>query len=170
MCTLFHHSSATQSTQVLSTHSINWFCCHQPLSPAFSFYPAQSLFFSYPSEGSWWQPNGHSYAQQVFRLSTAQDNVHLVHEAKNVATQASLIHLVKPKEAVHWIGKIPQLVETVQMGVQQTNCFQEDGMSVWKSFNPQSQWLLPIRWAWISHIVCFNVKTHYRKREDRGVD
>lgn len=101
MCTLFYHSSATQSAQVLSTHSINRFCCHQPLSLAFSLYPVQSLFFSDLSEGSWWQPNGHSYAQQVFRLSTAQDNVHLVHEAKNVATQASLIHLVKPKEAVH---------------------------------------------------------------------
>lgn len=50
----------------------------------------------------------------------AQDNVHLVHEAKNVATQASLIHLVKPKEAVGWICKIHQLAERAQTGVQQS--------------------------------------------------
>lgn len=52
---------------------------------------------------SLWALDGSSMAvamaQQVFRLSTAQDNVQLEHTAKNVATQASLIHLVEPKEA-----------------------------------------------------------------------
>lgn len=83
-------------------------------------------------------PNGHSEAQQVFRLSTAQDNVHLVHEAKNVATQASLIHLAKPKEAARWICKIHH----------RANCLQEAEMSAWKSFNPLSQWLLFIKYDW----------------------
>lgn len=83
-------------------------------------YPVQSLFLSDLSAGSWWQPNGHGEAQQVFRLSTAQDNVHLVHEAKNVATQASLIHLAKPKEAALGICKIHQLAERVQAGAHQT--------------------------------------------------
>lgn len=31
--------------------------------------------------------------RQVFRLSEAQDNMRLVHEAEKAATQASLIHL-----------------------------------------------------------------------------
>lgn len=121
MCTLFYHSSATQSVQELSTHSINRFYCHQPLSPArsLSLYPVQSLILSDLSAGSWWQPNGHGEAQQVFRLSTAQDNVHLVHEAKNVATQASLIHLAEPKEAARGICKTHQLAEGVQEGTQQ---------------------------------------------------
>lgn len=57
MCTLFYHSGATQSAQELSTHSINWFCCHQPLfSCVLSLYPVQSLFLSDLSAGSWWQP------------------------------------------------------------------------------------------------------------------
>lgn len=44
--------------------------------------------------------------------------MHLVHEAKNVAAQASLIHLAKPKEAVRRICKIHQLAERVQLGAQ----------------------------------------------------
>lgn len=64
-------------------------------------------------------------AQQVFRLSTAQDNVHLVHIAKNVATQASLINLAKPKEAALVIYKIHQPVERFQAGAHRPNSLQE---------------------------------------------
>lgn len=165
MCTLFYHSSATQSVQELSTHSINRFCCLQPFSPVCSLYPVQSLLLYDLSAGSREQLNGHSEAQQVFRLSAAQDNVHLVHEAKNVATQASLIHLAKPKEAVRWICKIHQPAERVPTQVQQTSCLQEAEMSVWKSFNPLSQWLLPIRWGLIRNIAWFIVRVHNRKEK-----
>lgn len=44
--------------------------------------------------------------------------MHLVHEAKNVAAQASLIHLVMLKEAVPRVCKIHQLAERVQVGAQ----------------------------------------------------
>lgn len=135
---------------------------------ASSLYPVQSLFLSNLSAGSWWQPDGHSEARQVFRLSTAQDNVHLVHESKNVATQGSLIHLVKSKEAVRRICKIHQLAERVQVGAQNTNFLQAAETSIWKSFNPL--WLLPIGWRLKSHIVWLMVKVHNRKRKGRGVD
>lgn len=66
MCTLFYHSSATQSVQELSTHSINRFYCHQPLSPALSL--SLSCAVSHPlrplcgllmaAERSWRGPAG----------------------------------------------------------------------------------------------------------------
>lgn len=162
MCTLFYHSSETQSMQELSTHSINRFRCHQPLCSA----AVQSLFLSDLSAGSWWHLNGRSEARQVFRLSTAQDNVHLLHGAKNVATQASLIHLAKPKEAVRWICRIHQLAERVETGVKQT---QAGDKVCGGSFNPLLQWLLPIRCRLISHIVLFLVEAQ-QENKSRGVD
>lgn len=132
------------------------------ISPACSLYLWQSVSLSDFSAGSWWQPDGHSEAQQVFRLSTAQDNVHLVHEAKkkNVATQASLIHLAKPKEAVHCICKIHQMEEGVQAVVEQTN--QKLRHLCGRVLILLSQWLLPISWGLISHST---VQVNNRKRK-----
>lgn len=140
--------------QELSTHSINWFCCHQPLSAEHSLYPVQSLVLSDLSVGSWWQLNVYREAQQVFRLSAAQDNVHLVHEAKNVATQAYLIHLTQPKEAVFWIFKIHQLVEEFRHKYSKQTVPKKPRQVCGRVLILWHNLLLTIRWGFIIQIYC----------------
>lgn len=84
--------------------------------------------------------------RQVFRLSEAQDNMRLVHEAEKAATQASLIHLAGgPRTALHaeyatkkksisWLGEFRwELGKTVKQPARnRVECMK---------FNP------PIRWG-----------------------
>lgn len=119
-----------------------------------SLYPVQSLVLSDLSVGSWWQLNVYREAQQVFRLSTAQDNVHLVHEAKNVATQAYLIHLTQPKEAVFWIFKIHQLVEEFRHKYSKQTVPKKPRQVCGRVLILWHNLLLPIRWGFIIQIYC----------------